>query len=765
MMQMPVTLEERLRYYVKPASNTVAKRIPLTAFEGTKKAHPFFHKGDNPDEGAFLPASTVFPSLQQLPNRRIVDILLKVYMKELEPVKNLFNKHILAEQLQELWDDIEQCKLRTDQPVSTPIYYENGDKAQLLDVHFDECRHAETGGQQIQHRLLSTARQGLIALVFTLCDIGARLSDMSSLIEMGLAPDHETETRMLHWCETMGSRASYHLKLSDYAARPTLWTLQVMLLNDLSISAMVKWRQGIGKAYDNHFGTSGLMLSIAVSLGLNNLGSAYEDVRNANDKARTPSSSDRGAHTSSGGKKTDSGSSEEQKTVLATMQHGTWLADFAEGNLAHRELGRKLWAMISTMDALMASHFNQHFNVHDNIDHSAPPAPVDDGDLLSPHAALIIAQSRPDAIVPRDNTFVAYYAAIARATRIQVELENVKGAPLPYKDLLNLDQRFRDIIEILPPYLSLSLVNDGGLAPSSNGTRDPQTEAFIMQRSLINDQAWFRMLRMHRMHLGKGFKDQKYRQSTLSCLEAARGILEARTALAVVDRTVCHALFLLNHLLQAAFVFQLYLLHDLDQRRHGVGKSMADGVYRLDDFDATVVMLQRCLHYLGPDSNVNRGFAQEQIQAVELFLDRLLAPKKRAMDAAVPRASKRARSGSYQATGDHVFVPPLTTSVTPTYSGILQPSFSHANSEANTLIDMGTATSSGSSLQDWSTATLPFEPLASTAATSLNIYDPSIWSLDALFPGYEEGLDLISALENEVLTQNSNLWSGFGPPS
>lgn len=690
-------LKHTLRYDVLPPHDSVARRIEMTAFEGSKNANPVF-SASHPEQ---LHAHLVASSIRHLPSRHAINMLVDVYLNEIEPGKNLFNRPILFHQIQEFWDDADEllkAEHLDDNPPNVPSEPNNT----FMDAWVWQQETPASWIQDNNYRICSTFRQGLVALVFSLIEKAAHLLDLATLVDLQVLPPSAQEQDLHVWTSRMDTRSKFHLALSKCILCPTLWTLQVMLLIHPVTAARTSRDTGVN-TFNVHFGTPGLALQIAVTLGLNRLGNGYEDAKGSRGREAS-------GHSETTCKVRDPIHT-QQHYVTSTMRNGTWIVDFEKGNIALRELGRKIWTSLTMMDNFISNHFNQHYYVHEDMDHTAPPAPVNDEDLLSPYAHVILAQSRPDSPIPSENTFCAYAATLSKVSRLQVQLENKKGAPLPYRDVLHLDASFKAHLEALPPFFRVDWTSETLAQERPVLKHKYGAGSIALQRAILNDQTFFRMLRLHRFYLGKGIKHTHFRRSTVACVEAARGILAARIELEKSGHNIRSAFFLQSHLMHAALVFQLILLHEMDRMRsssHTFTSTSCSDPYKFQDFDITLKHLQKCLDFLKPDL----GFKEfnEIVEQLANFSQHL---------------HFQYNQHPCRLHGTK----PVFTSNPPT-------TVSHT--DAATIL---------ASMPARQKSEIPWQPSQSI--------DPALLSLEAFLPEYDaDGVDLISVLESSLFHDN-----------
>lgn len=724
---------EMLYYTVKNPPNTVARKVHLTAFGGYRPPDLFFPV--TIERNTLIDTSDLLASLKRLPTRETVEALVDSYLQELEPARGLFSVPILRQQIKDFWQDFDLLMIQ-------------GHRLPPFDGHIEELRlrtGAVSEDDKSWNDLRCLPRQGFVAVLFRLIEAGGRLMSLEEKIRIGILPIGADEENACQWYGKMSIASALHSEASKSAELPTLWTLQLLKLNDFASTAMIK---SISEKHPNIFGPAHLQQSnvgamqICVTLGLNRLGSGYDEAAEPTTSLQRVPETDVTTAFAEHIVAQSNSLPNKQQLLTSSMKFGSSITVFEQGNFPYRELGRKIWTNVVGWDALFSGHINQHNYINDSIDRSSPPLPLTDEDHFSPQLSRLASECRPDGARINENVYSAYSTAFSKVRRQMVEWENEKGAPLPYDDTLKLDQRFFDLFESLPPFLSLN-------APISQNP-NAEERRVMLQRGLLNDQAHFRLIHIHRSFLGKGFNDEKYQRSLLSCLTAAYGVLESRRVLEKASCAFVRAVYLESHLIHASLVFQLVLLHELDRVQEDkqqfgrtFKRSNNTGVgYGLIDIDKTVEILEECLNLLNPSSELPS--LKEYVPGLKSFLK---GAKERI----------RRQRGEQHDTSDAANI--LASMPTSSVSNIER----QRSSAGNTFSDQLQSTQQQQ--QGWSSTSINGVGQVIDPATnggyddqmpSVNVYDPSIWSLDALFPNYMDGdIDLIAALESELMFTGS----------
>jgi hypothetical protein len=598
---------------------------------------------------------------------------MDLYLSELEPFRCLFNRIILRQQLDEFWRGVDELGI-DGQCLVWP-----GDKAAMVQDPFFAAFKEPSHSQETSSLIFAgMAKQGLISVVFALIYVTLSSLHYPRKIEMGVFPTSFTEKDAERWSEQFHDLSRLHLTLSDYLEHTTLWSIQALYLQ----TSYYMDRRAIHHSQVN----LATIIRLSVALGLNRLDSAVDDAKAMQKEASTkakPKHTDR---------------EEEGHGNVTSTSFGVNMSSFEEGDLALRELGRKLWTSIVSTDFIMGAHMDCYYTIHDNINHTSPPSAIDDEELLSAAASSMLLR-RPLKLNMSENAFPACWLAIARAGRLQVELENAKGSPLPYKDILRVDREYNAAIEAFPYYYKYS--------PATKGTNS-LPRSIIIQRNALHEQVNFRLLRLHRLHMGKGFRDVQYLPSLNACFQGARLIADARIEL---EEVVTHSRKMIGyqiHLFHAALVIHLVLMFEVDQRKEEMqtGKQRDKGVYRLDSIENSVEQLEVAMHILKSHASPKdwpKGFDK-----LEAFLQRVKSEQSMLV---MPLQSPRLAAADILAS-----IPSSTLNPDATSMNLFDPPLSEGYS---TL---------------WSSD-----------------LDPDLWSLNALFPDYAtNSIDLVDAFERVV---------------
>lgn len=630
-------------------------------------------------------------------------------MSDLEPFRSSFNRVILDRQLQDFWNGVEELGIHGEALVWPRDIYRSHDQ---LGLHQHEGIKSSIISGPASFYLAGMTQQGLIALVFSMLYWSLTFVFEEDTFNLGVFPKGISKEDMKIWKDQYHNLSQLHLSLSDYIEQPTLWSLQSLLLQKSFYTE--------SRMFHANMLNTTITLRLAVMLGLNRLGSAVDDAKRL--QARSKQSND--------ARKSPADLDEDARHNVTKNSFGVTIATFEEGNLAIRELGRKIWTILTAMDFTMGAHMDQTFFIHDNINQTAPPSLIDDDEILSDAAPLLLLRPNINQMVS-ENAFSGLFLSIAKAGRLQVELENIKGSPLPYEDVLEIDRGFHKAIENFPDYFHYRfLKSDQEIIKS--GTKSYFSRSITIQRNMVHEQAQFRLLRLHRLHLGRGFRDEVYLPSLIACFEASKILITARIEL---EKVLLHSRKWIGaqiHLLHAALVLYLILMYEVDQRQEEsqMKKKRKRGHYKLDDLDGTIHQLELATQILRSHANLNISEEWPKgITKLEVFLQRVKRKDHHHHIAAATTSTQTTLPQSpRQAAADILASIPSSTT----------PSVSTPISTSSAMF--GAPLSGDATL--WSspdTQGLDFP------------YSNDLWSLEALFPDYAtNSIDLVDALEKVV---------------
>lgn len=476
-----------------------------------------------------------------------MDEVMALYLRELEPLINCFNRRILLNETRELLPILVEAKQTVER---TPSRNNISERISGSLPHTEASGRADGPADLIywadvrNYGLVSV----VVAVLYTMCDA---LSIADEKLERIFPNTRESEREAL--LEKLHGTALFFLQQSHFQQQPTLWTLQSIFL--LQRKYLYELQAPVCAMWNS------TAVRIAQTMGLNRLGSAHDDMLHW----RAPQRESDSTSTDDNAPLRPSGATARHADV-----HRMALTEFAERNFALRELGRKVWHALVSFDWYLAAHTDYCYSVPDALSRSAPPAELDDEDVIELSARQVdelgaLAEGRLKRGAS-DATFVGINTTIARSVRemAQMRLELMLTAKTPsfsYEDVQKLDQHFRSILGALPDVFQFN-----GVTENSNHVRAMVAKkAFLaLQRLHVQEQIHFRLMLLHRPFVAAGLADVAYKSSVDTCIEAARITMAVwkelqRTGnpnqrLWSLRSHVVHAVFILHTVLDSSYL-------------------------------------------------------------------------------------------------------------------------------------------------------------------------------------------------------------------
>jgi len=244
---------------------------------------------------------------------------------------------------------------------------------------------------------------------------------------------------------------------------------------------------------------------------------------------------------------------------------------YKDGSRVSRELGRKVWFALATMDWLSAAHFDRCYCCKDEMFTTQSPQNIDDSDVTdtesTEHEVAAVAQ-RPDRTtsrfldriritsMPTTNSFIPIHIEICHTVRSIADAMNQGDES--FETVLAIEARFREILRSLPRFFKL----DG------ESEYDPEIHRFhrerpylSLQRAVIHEYVHHRLLKLHRLYMSRGYWNAKYIHSTRTCLESARVVIGILRALDHVGSRGQRYWIFKFHIFHAVLALQVDLLY------------------------------------------------------------------------------------------------------------------------------------------------------------------------------------------------------------
>ncbi|KAJ6601447.1 fungal-specific transcription factor domain-containing protein [Mycena vulgaris] len=170
-------------------------------------------------------------------------------------------------------------------------------------------------------------------------------------------------------------------------------------------------------------------------------------------------------------------------------------------SVVKREVARRIWWLLIWADWSNAAAHNGTYSIHPSQNHTGFPANINDADL---------ADGRPFTPQP-PNTYTEMTFSLCRLRFVELYRQIVDNmqAPAGYGFVIDIDRKISKTILELPAHFR-------GPGPAVKG--------FELTLALIMGET--RRLRLHRPFLFRGYKERKYVDSRIQCVNSATAILD-----------------------------------------------------------------------------------------------------------------------------------------------------------------------------------------------------------------------------------------------
>ncbi|KAJ7109829.1 fungal-specific transcription factor domain-containing protein [Mycena epipterygia] len=172
-------------------------------------------------------------------------------------------------------------------------------------------------------------------------------------------------------------------------------------------------------------------------------------------------------------------------------------------SVVKREVARRVWWLLIWDDWSNAAAHNGTYSIHPSQNHTGFPANINDSDLVE--GRPLIAQP------PHTYTEMTFSLCRLRFVELYRQIVDNMQAPAGYGFVIEIDQKISQTILELP-------LNFRGEFPG------PTVKSFELTLALIMGET--RRLRLHRPFLFRGYKDRKYVDSRIQCVNSATAILD-----------------------------------------------------------------------------------------------------------------------------------------------------------------------------------------------------------------------------------------------
>ncbi|KAM0788922.1 hypothetical protein ACM66B_003000 [Microbotryomycetes sp. NB124-2] len=208
-----------------------------------------------------------------------------------------------------------------------------------------------------------------------------------------------------------------------------------------------------------------------------------------------------------------------------------------------REIGRRTWWNLVTLDWSHAQAHNGSYSVHPSQNHSVAPHNVNDSDLT---ADVFI--NRPMSQYT-DSSMTRLKIDFVDTYRQLVDHLNVQQPP-DYNWVIEMDNHICRLIEGFPHHFS------------DVANADPRNPTLVKECLTIRITAANRHLRLHRPYLTRGYVDERFAASRDRCVSSARAVL----ALIKISNQRCAELMRLWLVVYYGFVASVVCFVDLTRR-------------------------------------------------------------------------------------------------------------------------------------------------------------------------------------------------------
>lgn len=422
-----------------------------------------------------------------LPDRADCMKVITYYLRWFEPLVNCMNRELIIHQTQRFWDVNEQFLL--------------GIRRGSLEVPAISKSFWDV-----------TCNWGFVSVLFGLVHRTACNTSPETRRSMGIIVGNEGSEKI----DAYLNGALYFLARSNHMTQPTLWTLQAMIL-------IRDYYQRILQARTLAMWTSSLV-RLAQTMGLHRLGSTIHDLHKQW-KGISPGPGRGDKFTPMQQEFWPNHSDTSAEGLIHFVEHlrskpFIWHQEFEPGNLAMREIGRKIWHNLVAFDWQASSFLDHCYSVSESNCFTDPPSDIDDDEVLRLDLAKQQDQAALEARIKQhsfsDNTYLGIYTHIARITRVQVDLENKQQVTVGFSritesDAEMLDAEYRRVLR----FISVRF---------SNSRHKPYAQ---LQQEMLTEMVNYRILRLHFAYLTVGLRDTEHRANAEACVDAARAVVRS----------------------------------------------------------------------------------------------------------------------------------------------------------------------------------------------------------------------------------------------
>lgn len=420
-----------------------------------------------------------------LPDKAGCSRIVAHYIRWIEPLTNCFNRDLLDHQLKLFWQ---------------------------FNENFQLC--IRKGSLEVPSEAKSfweiPSNWGFVALLFAIVHTTACSVTPQVLRDLGILIGNEGQEKLGAYLDG----ALFFLSRSNHMTQPSLWTLQAMILirdhfhRVLQARTLALW--------------TSCLIRLAQTMGIHRLGSTVDDIRRQWDKTNgqwcgdkfQPMLYDFWPHNQAG--------YSEGLLYMADsirLRPYIWHQEFEPGNLAMREIGRKIWHNLLAFDWQASAYLDHCYAVNESNSYTDPPAAIDDKQVIRLDTDKNANPGALEQVIANqsfsDNTYLRVFTHVARIIRMQVDMENKQHvfrgeSRLSDSDISALDNEYRLILQ------QLTLCFENGSRLYSR-----------MQLQSLNILTYYRLLRLHFPYLSIGLREVTHRKYAEACIDAARNVIKA----------------------------------------------------------------------------------------------------------------------------------------------------------------------------------------------------------------------------------------------
>ncbi|WFD08401.1 hypothetical protein MVES1_003773 [Malassezia vespertilionis] len=465
-------------------------------------------------------------TLSFLSDRTMIDDTLSYYLRELEPLIMCFNEFVLFKQMDALQRNLAAVHVVDNKKGGHKGFYDRGwENAGIQNDQVTGLPNVEQcEGYWTDHQSYGTISLLLTLLLVSFDSMTAEKIGDRLLFRSG---ESSVETRSgLYYLSI------FFLRHSNCAENPSLSALQTFFL--------LQFRHLQMSCAPSNAVWSAASIRIAKLLGLHHLGSTRDDIIRLREQQSL----------------CQQGPVKVKDDFINTMPG---VREFAEGDLTLRELGRKVWCRMVTMDWLKSVQYDYTYCISDQMNCTEMPQMLEDEEVMNLATLPLEVLDDPDHISP--NIALNVLLELGRIMRSisDVALLNLsKHRPLnlPYLDAMELDFRIIQLINSFPVYLRFNVRPEDAPLVKRIHAAHPYLP---LQRLLLHEFVQYRLLRLHSSYLNLALRDPACHRSIDAYIESAEVVVAVWNELCRTRNPNQNMYFVKLHLVFAVLVLDKIL--------------------------------------------------------------------------------------------------------------------------------------------------------------------------------------------------------------